>query len=306
MWVRVLGAAAGGGFPQWNCHCPNCRAARDGSLPCQPRTQSSVAVSADYRHWFLFNASPDIRSQIEAFPPLRPEGPIRHTPIQAVVLSDAELDHTVGLLSLRETRSLRVYATKWVYTALSEWNPILRTLGAFCEVEWQPVRLQESMSLREADGADSGLQCQAFPTASGKAVAFAPDPSPHPEATVGYRLTDPRTGRSLVYLPAVHELNTGIREQLRGCACVLFDGTCWLDDELPRLGISGKTARAMGHLPIGGPGGSLEQLAALEIGRKIYIHINNTNPILIENFPERRAVEAKGIEIAVDGMEMEI
>src|SRR4051795_6044025 len=125
VWVRVLGAAAGGGFPQWNCGCPQCRAVRDGSRPCRPRTQSSIALSADYRRWFLFNASPDIRSQIEAFGPLWPQGEVRWTPIQAIVLSDAELDHTLGLVSLREARFLRVYATPWVHTALSEWNPIL-------------------------------------------------------------------------------------------------------------------------------------------------------------------------------------
>src|SRR5262249_9058748 len=307
MWVRVLGAAAGGGFPQWNCHCANCRGAREGSLPCRPGTQSSLAVSADQRHWFLFNASPDIRSQIEAFPPLWPRDRVRYTPIQAVVLSDAELDHTIGLLSLREGRCLRIYATEWVYTALSQWNPILRTLSAYCEVDWQPVRLQETVSLRGVGEVDFGLHCQAFSTGGKKTVTFAPPAAtPHPEATVGYRLTDTRTGRALVYLPAVQELNAEVRNQLQDCACLFFDGTCWYDDELVRLGINGKTARAMGHLPVGGDGGSLEQLAGLKIGRKVYIHLNNTNPLLIENSPQRRAVEAQGIEIAVDGMEMEI
>jgi pyrroloquinoline quinone biosynthesis protein B len=305
MWVRVLGAAAGGGFPQWNCNCPNCRGVRNGSLSCRPGTQSSIAVSTDYRHWFLFNASPDIRRQVEAFPPLWPAH-VRHTPIQAVVLSDAELDHTVGLLSLREARSLRVYATEWVHTAISTWNPILRTLGAFCEIDWQPVRLQETVSLCGPEGVDGGLRCQAFSTASTKTVAFAAEPTPHPEATVGYRLTDARTGRTLVYAPAVQELTAAVRDQLRDCACVLFDGTCWDDDELARLGIAGKTARAMGHLPIGGAGGSLEPFAALDVRRKVYIHINNTNPVLIENSPQRRAVEAREIEVAFDGMEVEV
>src|SRR5262249_17156244 len=212
MWVRVLGAAAGGGFPQWNCNCPNCRGARDGSLPCRPGTQSSIAVSADYRCWFLFNASPDIRQQVEAFPPLRPVG-VRHTPLQAVVFSDAEIDHTAGLLSLREAPSLRVYATAWVHTALSEWNPILRTLGAFCKVDWQPVGVQGGFSLRGPDSATGGLRCQAFSTAGTKAVAFAAGHVPHPEATVGYRITDPCTGGTLVYLPAVQELTAAVRDQ---------------------------------------------------------------------------------------------
>jgi pyrroloquinoline quinone biosynthesis protein B len=164
MWVRVSGAAAGGGFPQWNCNCPNCRGARDRSLPCRSRTQSSLAVSSDRQHWFLFNASPDIRSQIETFPPLWPRNQLRHTPIQAVVLTDAELDHTIGLLCLRETQVLRVYATEWVHRALSEWNPILRTLHAYCEIDWQCLDLRESVELRGLDGLDSGLRCRAFAT----------------------------------------------------------------------------------------------------------------------------------------------
>jgi pyrroloquinoline quinone biosynthesis protein B len=306
VWVRVLGSAAGGGFPQWNCNCSNCRAMRDASRPCRPRTQSSIALSADYRHWFLFNASPDIRSQIEAFGPLWPQGEVRRTPIQGIVLSDAELDHTLGLLSLREARILRVYATTWVHAALSEWNPILRTLGAYCTVDWQPVRLGDVLPLCGPDGVDSGLQCRAFATLSTKTVAFAAGSAGHPEATVGYRVTDRRTGRTLVYMPAVQELNAEVRSQLQDCACLLVDGTCWYDDELARLGIGGKTARAMGHLPISGAGGSLEQLATLDIARKVYIHINNTNPLLIEDSPERRAVEAQGIEVAVDGLEIEI
>jgi pyrroloquinoline quinone biosynthesis protein B len=306
MWVRVLGAAAGGGFPQWNCNCPNCRAVRDGSAPCLPRTQSSLAVSSDYRRWFLFNASPDIRSQIEAFPPLRPQRALRHTPLQGVVLSDAEVDHTLGLLCLRETPLLQIYATKWVHTALSEWNPILRTLRAYCKVVWQQLPLQEPVALRRTDGLDSGLCCQAFSTGSDKIAAFVPGSGPHPEAVVGYRITDTRTGRALVYVPGVRELNAVVKEQLRDCAGLFFDGTCWVDDELPRLGISGKSARAMGHVPISGPGGSLEYLAALAVGRRVFIHINNTNPILVENSPQRQAVEARGIEVAMDGMETEI
>jgi len=306
MWVRVLGSAAGGGFPQWNCNCPNCRGARDGSLPCRPRTQSSIAVSADYRHWFLFNATPDLSSQIDASPPLWPQGDVRHTPIQGIVLSDAEVDHTLGLLSLRQAHHLRIYTTEWIYTALNQWNPILRTLSHYCAVEWQPMRLREAMSLRRADGVDSGLQCQAFATLSTKVVAYIAEPTLHPEAAVGYRITEERTGHVLVYLPAVQELHASVRSQLQDCACLLFDGTCWDDDELIHLGIGSKTTRAMGHLPVAGDHGSLIQLATLQIRRKIYIHINNTNPLLIENSTQRQAVESLGIEVAFDGMEMEI
>ena len=307
MWVHVLGSGAGGGFPQWNCNCPNCRAARDGSRPCRPRTQSSIAVSADYARWFVFNASPDIHAQIEAFPALWPRGETRQTPIQAVVLSDAELDHTLGLLLLREGRRVRVYSTEWVRTALTEWNPILRTLAAFAVVDWQPVRLDEMLPLCCEDGTDSGLRCLAFATGSTKRLTFAPPESAgHPEASVGYRITDARSGRSLVYLPALETLTAALRARLGDCACLMVDGTCWVDDEMARLGIAGKTAREMGHLPLGGEGGTLAQLVGLDVAHKFLIHINNTNPVLMEDSPERQDVEARGIEVGFDGMEVEI
>lgn len=307
MWVRVLGSGAGGGFPQWNCNCPNCRAVRNGSPNCRARTQSSIAVSADYERWFVFNASPDIHAQIGMFPALWPRDAARHTPIQAVVLSDAELDHTLGLLLLREGRRVRVYSTRWVHTALTEWNPILRTLAAFAVVDWQPIRLGETRPLCNSDDTDSGLRCEAFSAESTKQLTFAPaDSAGHEEASVGYRIIDARTGRSLVYLPALENLSAGIRAQLVDCACLMVDGTCWVDDEMARLGIVGKTAREMGHLPLGGEGGSLAQLAGLDIARTVLIHINNTNPVLIEDSPERHIVDAQGIDVAVDGMELEI
>lgn len=306
MWVRILGSAAGGGFPQWNCSCPNCRAVRDGSQPCTPRTQSSIAISADYQHWFLFNASPDIRSQINATPPLCPRQGVRHTPIQGIILSDAEMDHTLGLLSLRETGSQRIYTTAWVYNALTRWHPLLRTLNTYCTVKWYPVLLGMPIALCTTDGKDSGLQCSAFTTLSNKTVAYATEPTVDPESVVGYRITDTCTHRTLFYMPAVQELNESVRAHLQACSCLLIDGTCWYDDELARLGISQKTARAMGHLPISGDDGSLAQLATLPIERIIYIHINNTNPILLENSPQRHAVEARGLTVAFDGMELEI
>lgn len=308
MWARVLGSAAGGGFPQWNCNCPNCRAARDGSAQCRPRTQSSLAVSADRQRWFLFNASPDIRSQIQASPPLWPRDEPRHTPIQAVVLTDAELDHTLGLLLLREGRRVRVYCTPWVHTALTEWNPILRTLSAFATVDYEPVRVGQSLPLLTADGDDSGLRCAAFATETAKLPLFAPAGSAsHPEVSVGYRIADTRTGGTLVYLPALETLSASISASIEDATCLMVDGTCWADDEMARLGIAGRTARAMGHLPLSGDGGSLDQLAALKkIPRTILVHINNTNPVLRDDSPERQYVEARGISVGVDGMEVEI
>ena len=295
--MRVLGAAAGGGFPQWNCNCPQCQAVRDGSRPCRARTQSSVAVSADYRQWFLLNASPDIRTQIESFPALHPRG-VRDTPLQAVLLTDAELDHTLGLLLLREAGHLEVHATATVHETLLEGTSLLQTLDAYAHVEWRQVSTGVEASLA------GGLSYRAFPVPTSKRARF--ETGEGEESVVGYRITDGHTGRVLVYLPGAQELTASVLDQLEGCTCLLFDGTCWQDDELIRLGIAGKTSRDMGHLPISGADGSLEQLAALPIERKIYIHINNTNPILLEDAPERRIVEEHGFEVAADGLELEI
>ena len=297
MWVRVLGAAAGGGFPQWNCNCPQCRAVRDGSRPCRARTQSSVAVSADYRRWFLLNASPDLRAQIESFPALHPHG-LRDSPLQAVLLTDAELDHTLGLLLLREAGRLEVHATAAVHETLCSGTALLQTLGAYAHVEWQPVAPGREVALAD------GLSYRAFPVPTTKRARFGTGEGE--EGVVGYRITNGHTGRALVYLPGAQQLTASTRAHLEGCTCLLFDGTCWQDDELIRLGIAGKTSREMGHLPIAGAEGSLEQLAPLPIERKIYIHINNTNPILLEDAPERRIVEEHGLEVAADGLELEL
>ena len=297
MWVRVLGAAAGGGFPQWNCNCPQCQAVRDGSRPCRSRTQSSVAVSADYRRWFLLNASPDIRAQIESFPALHPNG-VRDSPLQAVLLTDAELDHTLGLLLLRESDDLEIHATAAVHETLSSGTSLLKTLGAYTDIEWRRVDTRTEVSLAD------GLSYQTFPVPTNKQARFGTGEGE--EDVVGYRITDGNTGWSLVYIPGAQKLMASVRTQLEGCTCLLFDGTCWQDDEMIRLGIASKTSRDMGHLPISGADGSLAQLAPLPIERKIYIHINNTNPILLEDSPERRIVEEHGFEVAVDGLELEI
>lgn len=297
MWLRVLGSAAGGGFPQWNCDCPACQAVRDGSRPCRSRTQSSVAVSADYRRWFLLNASPDIRSQFESFPALHPQGG-RATPLAAVLLTDAELDHTLGLLLLREGTALELHATPAVHETLSDGTGVLRTLDAYCPVDWRPVEPDVDVSL------DAGLSYRAFDVPTTKRARFGQETAQG--RVVGYRLTDERTGRVAVYLPGVQEITAAVREQLDDCTCLLFDGTCWYDDELIQLGLAGKTAREMGHMPIDGPDGSLECLSPLPIERKIYIHINNTNPILLEDAPQRGIVEERGMEVAMDGLEVRV
>ena len=301
MWVRVLGSAAGGGFPQWNCACPPCRAVRDGSRPARPRTQSSIAVSADHRRWSLLNASPDIRAQIESFPALHPSsGPdgTRVVPLQAVLLTDAELDHTLGLLLLREGGGLVLHATEATRDTLYDGTALLRTLEAYCPVEWRPVVPGADVPLGD------GLSYRAFDVPTTKRARFGS--GSREGRVVGYRLTDERSGRALVHLPVLQELTPAVCAQLENCACLLVDGTCWSDDELVRLGRGGRTAREMGHLPISGPGGSLEQLAPLPIERRIYVHVNNTNPILLEDSPERRAVEEHGLEVAVDGLDLEV
>jgi pyrroloquinoline quinone biosynthesis protein B len=297
MWLQVLGSEAGGGFPQWNCGCPGCRAVREGSRPARSRTQSSVAVSADQRRWFLLNASPDIRGQIEAFPPLHPRAG-RATPLQAVLLTDAELDHTMGLLLLREAEALDVHATRAVYETLHAGTGVLATLERYCRVVWHPVTPGVDVSLGD------GLSYRAFDVPTTKRARFSAGTGAG--RVVGYRLTDEHSGRMAIYLPGVQRLTPEVRGQLDDCACLLIDGTCWDDDELVRLGLAAKTSTAMGHLPIGGAGGSLEQLRGLPIERTIYIHMNNTNPVLLEDSPERRMVTDRGVEVAVDGLEVKV
>jgi pyrroloquinoline quinone biosynthesis protein B len=297
----VLGSAAGGGFPQWNCTCPQCRAVRTGSRPCLPRSQSSIAVSTDRQQWFLFNASPDIQSQIESFPDLHPDDG-RVVRLQAVLLTDAELDHTLGLLLMREGRGLEVHATESVHETLTTGSGVLRTLEAYCPVKWQPVLPGAEVPLGD------GLSYRAFDVPTVKPMRF-PSPSTHAAThgrVVGYRITDTSSGRSLVYLPCVQQLTPDVLEELADCSGLLVDGTCWRDDEMSSLGLARKTSRDMGHVPIDGPGGSLELLSSLPIDRKVYIHINNTNPILLEDSPERRLLDHHGIEVAADGLELDI
>ena len=304
MWVRVLGSAAGGGFPQWNCTCPPCRAVRTGSRPCVPRSQSSIAVSFDRAQWFLFNASPDIQSQIESFPDLHPDDG-RVVRLQAVLLTDAELDHTLGLLLMREGRGLEVHATESVHETLTTGSGVLRTLEAYCPVKWQPVLPGAEVPLGSGS---NGLSYRAFDVPTDKRMRF-PDPSTHAAThgrVVGYRVTDTSNGRSVVYLPCVQQLTPEVLDELAGCSGLLVDGTCWRDDEMPSLGLASKTSRGMGHVPIDGPGGSLELLSPLPIDRKVYIHINNTNPILFEDSPERRLLDRHGMEVAADGLELDI
>lgn len=303
MRVRVLGSAAGGGFPQWNCNCVNCRGLRSGFLRATARTQSSIALSADGVCWYVINASPDIRQQINAFEGLSPRSIPRDTPIQAILLTNAELDHIAGLLSLRESQPLCFYSTRQVQDWVLESNVVFRAIcSSSSQRTWQIVSTSGQHGLIGVDGKDSGLRYEAF-TVPGKPPAYLTDVvSPGSEGTIGYKITDTQSGRSLAYVPAIKQIDAHVVAILDSCDCFFFDGTCWSDDELVTQRLAQKTALSMGHVPISGPGGSLARLTSLRTARKIYTHLNNTNPLLIEDSPERRVVEEAGWEVAFDGM----
>jgi pyrroloquinoline quinone biosynthesis protein B len=301
---RVLGSAAGGGFPQWNCGCENCRGLRDGSVRAVPRSQESVALTGDGEHWFLLNASPEIRQQIEAFPGLWPRAP-RHSPIAGILLNNGDLDHCLGLLSLRESHPLVVHATEPVRAGFCEGNVLYRTLQRFPEqVRWLALRPGVEEALLLPDGGDSGLCVTAVAVPGKRPLHLEGEGRPpgSPEDTVALRFREPRTGRVLAYASAVGGLSDGVRQAVAGADCVFFDGTFWSSDELPAAGLGTRRAEDMAHWPLGGAHGSLQFLAGLA-SRRILIHINNTNPILREDSPERAAVAAAGVEVAHDGLE---
>jgi pyrroloquinoline quinone biosynthesis protein B len=305
--VRVLGSGAGGGFPQWNCNCDHCRGLRSGTRRARPRTQSSIALSADGVRWYLINASPDIRQQIEAFPGLHPRGTPRGTPIHAVLLTNADIDHIAGLLSLREFQPLCVYSTKQVQDWVLESNTVFRAIRLFpSQLTWRTVITSGRHPIIGTDGTDSGLRYEAFAVASKPPAYLEELVSDWSDETIGYRIVDAASARSLCYVPGAKQLDESLIARLRESDCVFLDGTFWSDDELIDLGIAKRTAVEIGHIPIGGPEGSLAKLAALRGVTRVYTHVNNTNPILIEDSSERRNVEAAGWEVAFDGMELEI
>jgi pyrroloquinoline quinone biosynthesis protein B len=300
MQIRILGSAAGGGVPQWNCRCPNCAAARDGSPDIQPRTQSSVAVSADSRAWFLLNVSPDIRQQILAFPELGPpEGQQRGTAIAGCVLTDAELDHTAGLLLLREGTPVQVFSTSVVRRVSSTIFPIKEILTAFSPAGWTVLPLDEFIDLTLPDGSPSGLRVHAFPL--GDHLPRFIQGRGGPGSVVGLQVQDEKTGGRLVYAPCVAEPFPGLKDAMRGADCILIDGTFWDDDEPIRFGIGERSARTMEHLPVAGPEGSLVWLAGLPALVRVYVHINNTNPMLNRRSPEYQQVVDQGVRVSADG-----
>lgn len=297
MRIRVLGSSAGGGLPQWNCGCPNCVRARGREPALTPQTQPSIAVSADGQRWSLVNASPDVRDQLTRFPGLHPRPGSRDLPLDTIVLTNADLDHVLGLLVLREALPHRIVSTPWVRDALLEHNAAWRLL----EPAWGIAKLDQPVPLDR----QRRLEARLFPVPGKVPHWLSGLTANHPEATAALRLTDRETGRRVVYAPGVQALDPGLLAELQGADCVFVDGTFFRADELSRVRPGAPDAHRMGHVPIDGPGGSLEALAGLP-ARRLYVHVNNTNPIHDPASPEAGAVRRAGIEIARDGREIEV
>ena len=313
MKIQILGSAAGGGYPQWNCSCTMCNGVRSGTINAKARTQSSIALSsskgasesADNQKWVLFNASPDILTQLKQTPSLQPATGVRDTPIESIFLLDSQIDHTTGLLMLREhSAALEIWCTEQVHQDLSTGNPLFKVLSHYCDINWHKVTPGETCN--EVPGA-KGISLQPLPLIS-NAPPYSPRrDKPVPGDTLGMLMTDQSSGKSIFYAPGLGQLEPHIREAMQSADVVLVDGTMWTDDEMQKEGVGKKTARSMGHLPQTGDGGMLEWLEKLPNStRKVLIHINNTNPILDEDGPEFAQLRNSGIEVAFDGMLLEV
>lgn len=305
MRIRVLGSSAGGGFPQWNCNCPQCDGVRRGTLAAKARTQSSIAISDNSQDWLLVNASPDILQQIRATPELQPARAIRDSGIAAVLLMDAQIDHVTGLLMLRERKTpLPLLATPEVFSDIGSGFPITHILSHYCGTALQALPI---------DG--STVQVPGLPSLQIQTVSLSSKPPPYspfrgnPRAgdNIGLLIRNPANGAKAFYAPGLAEVTPALITLMRECAVVLVDGTFWTHDEMQRLGLSPKAALDMGHLPQSGPGGMIEMLSRLPASvRKILIHINNTNPILDEESAERATLAKHGIEVTEDRMTIEL
>ncbi len=309
MRARILGSAAGGAFPQWNCGCPNCRALRSGTFHGKARTQTQVAIRGDSDSWFLLGASPDLRAQIEAIPELHPHDGSRQSPIAGAVLLNADIDHVLGLLLLRELQPLCVYASDSIRRILCEDNSMFAMLQRVPgQLSWTTITQGTSFCLISPAGLSSALNCRTISLSSHFPAYVAGRRRTEltgEEASQGLML-ESSSGNRLAYLPAVPKITQELIKELETADVVLFDGTFWSDDELIRFQGSGQTAQQMGHVPVSGNHGSIALLAQLNRPRKIYIHINNTNPMLNQAGPEYRQVRNAGWEIAEDGWQFEL
>ncbi len=307
--LLVLGSAAGGGFPQWNSNDAASKRARAKDAAAPSRTQSSIAVSADDRRWVVFNASPDLRQQINDNPPLHPKNGLRHSPIAGLVLTNGDVDHVAGLLTLRESYPLSIYATERVLSVLRA-NSIFNVLNPEF-VERRRMTLGEPFAVRDRKGEDTGIVVEAF-TVPGKVALYMEDASAgsnfgtQPEDTVGLRIAARDNASQCFYVPGCAAVTDDLSRRLAGAELVLFDGTLWRDDEMIVAGVGTKTGRRMGHVSVSGPEGSMAAFERLGVKRKIFVHMNNTNPILLADSAERAAIARAGWEAAHDGMEIRL
>jgi pyrroloquinoline quinone biosynthesis protein B len=303
MRLRVLGAAAGGGVPQWNCRCVLCRYAREAPTRVQPRLHAALAVSADEERWVLCNATPDIQRQIEAFPPLLPREGRRGTSIAAIALSGADLDQVLGLLLLREGEALHIYGTARVRRALDQDLRLLPTLAGYAGSVWHDLALDQAVDVTDRAGTPLGLRIQTFPVLGGPPPYAGRREEGELGDTIGLLLTDVSRGTRAAYVPSCGAIPDSLVALLGSVDCVFFDGTLWEDDDISKLGVPGRTGRSMRHVPLAGEGGTLARLRDLRC-RRILTHLNNTNPVLLDGSPEQAVVAASGWEVAYDGMEV--
>lgn len=303
MKVRILGSGAGGGFPQWNCNCDNCGGYREGSIVATSRTQSSIAISANETDWILFNASPDIRQQILNTPALQPARGKRDTGIKAIVLADSQIDHTSGLLLLREGNCIDLHCTEQTYQDLSTHYPVLKVLNHYCKVRHHKIDLD--LTPLDIAGFDT-INILGIPLKS-ESPPYSPGRGKNiPGSNLGFFITNKITKKSLFYAPGLGKPTAEIMEYMQRSDVLLVDGTFWTSDEMITRGVGKKLALQMGHLQQSGPGGMIQIIGEYKNTRKILIHINNTNPILDENSAERGKLTELGIEVSYDGMEFSL
>lgn len=303
MYIYVLGSAAGGGFPQWNCNCPNCHGVRTGTIQAKARTQSSIAVSENGTDWVLLNASPDIRQQLFEFKAAQPARKLRDTGITSVILMDSQLDHTTGLLTLREGCPMNVWCTEMVHQDLTSGFPVFNMLK-----HWNGGLQYHEINPKQAFKVDGFENLEFLPLIiKSAAPPYSPHRhDPHDGDNIALIIKDHKTQKQLFYAPGLGKIDDQIMQIMQSSDCVMIDGTLWTDDEMQQTGVGTKTGREMGHLYISGEGGSMSYLNQLSTPKKVLIHINNTNPILNEDSSQFAELKANGVEVAYDGMQIEL